>query len=1082
MKIIMGRPHRLPEELARRAGEAIRRGKRALVLVPSQETLRTELMILDELGLEGSFQIEVLSPARLRERVFERAGRPRRTVLDERGKRMVLCGILEEERENLRVYARTAVCGPEHLAALLSELIACLKLSGQDAETALRKAQDFPEPLRGKMTELARLYARYEERLAGRLTDAEELLFEEEKRLPLSRVTEDAEVFAAGFDVVTPSLARQLVMLARETEVSLFIESDRNAAPDGSLFAPVNASLERLAEEAGKAGLSCEKIRVESGLRAAEEIAHLERNLFALGGKALEGEPRSVRLIAASSPLREAHLICSAMRRLLFSGVQSQDIAVMYPAGSPCAALLPPVAARYGLSVYLAEKRPAAGHPLVRYSLAALALAGEGTWRVPEFAECAKSGFTGLSDEEADRLVAYCESMELRGSQLTRPFVYRMDASMTDEQLLSLENSRRKVAEPILAFRKRLRGAEGRDAVLSACLDHLSAIGALPTLEAMCAELAGKGFESEAQDCLQIWNALMDTMDQLHETLPESASADLVRRLLSGGLSALSLSALPPAEGAVLCGEIGNLRPGQIRHLFLAGMNDREGSEPGGFFTADERARLEKSGVYLGFSVRERAALSSLDLLKAMSSAGERLTVSFSRSDESGRALREGEGIRALRRCFHGLRESGGTEEELRAMLAASGPAAESLCLYAQDLSKKGNEPAADFAGVAAALYATEQGKRDLTAALLQMEKKPKGRLSPAVSRALYGERGETVSATRMETFAACPFLYYTSYGLRLRQRREKAADPGTVGTLMHEAMEKFLAAAAAHPAFPALPEEVAESLCREADRDLIAAWRKSPYGESRRGEAMAERISRRIFRSARSMLRQFEEGGFRPLRGELAFGDGDVPPLVIDLPDSSAVFLRGRIDRVDLADLPGGGRAIRIVDYKSGKKKPDPVRLYCGLQLQLALYMAAALSVLPGTEPAGFCYCRLSDPKPSSDTRDPKEAECLIEAEMRPEGLFVGAPDGKKKNRVTREEMAAILRFAREKAAELALQAASGVIDALPFGDGDDMPCGNCAARAVCGFDPTLHPRRNPPAITWKEIAENGSVSVSNP
>ena len=230
MKIITGRPHRLTEELIRRVGEAIGKGVRAIVLVPSQDTLRTELAILDGLDLSGSFQLDVLSPARFRERVFDSAGRPRKTVLDERGKRMALCGILDQEREHLRVYAKAAAGGLEHLAGLLSELIACLKLSGRDAESVLRAAREYPEPLRQKMTELGSLYARYEEFLQGRLADSEDLLREEEKRLSLSRVTEGAEVFAAGFDMLTPAFSRQLVMIARETEVSLFVESDREQA------------------------------------------------------------------------------------------------------------------------------------------------------------------------------------------------------------------------------------------------------------------------------------------------------------------------------------------------------------------------------------------------------------------------------------------------------------------------------------------------------------------------------------------------------------------------------------------------------------------------------------------------------------------------------------------------------------------------------------------------------------------------------------------------------------------------------------------------------------------------------------
>ena len=1073
MKIITGRPCRLTEELIRRVGETIGREKRALILVPSQETLRTELQILDGLGLSGSFQLDVLSPARLRERVFERAGRPDRTVLNEQGKRMVLCGILEEERENLSVYAKAAAGGPEHLAALLSQLISCLKLSGQDPETALARAEVYPSPLREKMTELARLYAHYEARIAGRLTDAEELLFEEERRLAASAVTQGAEVFASGFDLAAPAFARQLLMLARETEVSLFLESDRNAAPDGRLFAPVNRSIERLCAAARQAGIPTERIHVTPPLRSSEAIARLESGLFALGAAPAPDAPEGIRFLTASNPLREAHLVCSDLRRRLAAGEDPATLAVQYPAGSPARALLPAVAKRYGIAVYQAEKRPAASHPLLVYLLSALQMAGEGGFRMPEFTECVKSGFAGLDRDRADRLVTYCESMQLRGYQLNRPLRYRADDSMTEEELSALEEDRKTAAEPIARFASRLRASRGRDEAIAACLTLLSEIGALRTLENMRSELTEKGFPSEAQDCAQLWNALMDTFDQLHETLPESASAHLVRRLLRSGLSALFLSAIPPAAGSVLCGAIGNLRCGRVRRLYMMGMNDMEGSEPAGFFTRRERAILEEGGVYLGPSSRETAALSQLDVLKTLSCATDTLWISCPRSDESGRALREGEAVLSLRRLFPVLPEEGGAREELRAMLSAPGPAAEAIAMHAREAAREGAGADPDFAGAAAALYATREGKQDLNAALLAMEERPALRLDLEISRALYGKTREVVSVSRLETFASCPFLYYFSYGLRPRPPRGRDADPGPVGTLMHGIMERFLLAASAHPAFPSIPRGEAEVLCREAERDLISAWRRSPYGESPRGQAMARRISRRVFRSAEAMLRQFEQEGYRPLRGEMTFGEGEIPPMILDLPDGGAVFLRGRIDRVDFSPLPEGGQVIRIVDYKSGRKKPDPAEIYCGAQLQLALYMAAALSVLPGTRPAGFCYARLADPILSSGTRDPEEARRLMEKEMRPEGLFVGQAEGKKKNGVTEEEMAAILRFARQKAAELAMAAASGITDASPLTDGKELTCSGCAARAVCGFDPARHSAREMPPVTWQDVAQ---------
>ena len=98
MEILTARPRRLDAELIRRVGLHIRENERCMVLVPSQETLRTELLLMEGLSLPGSFLIDVLSPGRLRERIFERAGRPARTPFDETGKRMVLCAALEAEQ------------------------------------------------------------------------------------------------------------------------------------------------------------------------------------------------------------------------------------------------------------------------------------------------------------------------------------------------------------------------------------------------------------------------------------------------------------------------------------------------------------------------------------------------------------------------------------------------------------------------------------------------------------------------------------------------------------------------------------------------------------------------------------------------------------------------------------------------------------------------------------------------------------------------------------------------------------------------------------------------------------------------
>ncbi len=64
-----------------------------------------------------------------------------------------------------------------------------------------------------------------------------------------------------------------------------------------------------------------------------------------------------------------------------------------------------------------------------------------------------------------------------------------------------------------------------------------------------------------------------------------------------------------------------------------------------------------------------------------------------------------------------------------------------------------------------------------------------------------------------------------------------------------------------------------------------------------------------------------------------------------LPLSGDEAVHLRGRIDRMDLCE-DEEAVYVKIIDYKSGSTAFDLTSLYYGLQLQLVVYMDAALEM----------------------------------------------------------------------------------------------------------------------------------------
>jgi len=1082
MRIITARPHRLLEHVIAEIGRLSGQEQRCMLLVPSQFTLQAEIEVMGQLGLSGTFLIDVLSPGRLQERVFERAGRPDRTIFDEQGKCMVLAQIIEAEKENLSVYRSTAESGQQGLAGRMSALIADFKRSGktaQDIEASLAAMDESARRTSAarKLADAARIYAAYEQRMEGKLSDAEDISREMLTRLPRSGVLEGRHVFIYGFDMITPTFAQQITEMAKlAASLTLAVETDKNAAPDGRFFAPVNLSLSRLRAMAEEAGIACGEERITSALHAHADIRALESGLYALGAKPQDAAPEAIELLSVSSARQEVHILAARIRKMLMEGADPAEMAVVYPRGGGYAPLLAAILPQYGVSAYIAEKRPAGAHPLCRFVVAALAVVAAG-FRTADVIECIRSGFMRLDQQEADALCAYLEGTDVRGERFTRPFTYVKNGN--DETLAALNASREAAAAPLLAFKVRMRAADSADDTVAAVLALLEDVQAFDTLAAMRGDLTAAGLESEAEDCAQVWNALMDTLDQLHALLGgRSAAAKLTMKLLENGLSALSLSALPPADGSVICGEIGNVRPPRLKTLFALGMNDSAAQGGGGLFTPQEQSEAAAAtGAYLGMSPMEREALYQLDELKMLSSAGEKLFVSYALADETGKALREGAAVSGLKRLFPQLRVSGGlVSKERESMLTAPGAAAEALAAHLSDAAD--GAPLEDiYLQAYAALAKTQEGQEKLLAVTRRLGEKGRRELTSAQARALYGR--PVMSVSRLETFAQCPYRHFVRYGLSPEEPQEPGVDRAELGTLYHEAAERFTRRAAALPQFPEISSEVCEKIMDEAISPLLDAWKKSPLGETARGEAVARRIRRTAQRAGKNIVAQYAGSRFVPVDQEMIFGQKGAAPITLELADGTFVYLQGRIDRIDVLD----GTHLRVVDYKSGAKQFDPTMVYYGMQLQLLLYLAAALHELPGMHAGGLFYCRIADPTIKTESRIREEVERQIAKKLSLAGISLsdvqvlsaqsahhaamitkeGKPSGTYRGQMaTGEELDAMVAFARRKAAQLAGSAYAGEIENYPAVYGTFSACGYCRYSAICGFDPAAGRRKH--------------------
>jgi len=1091
--VLTGRSHRLWPRVAEEMGLVhADEASRLLLLTPDQYTLQAELELTERLKLPGLLRIEVLSPSRLTERVFQLAGSPSRVRIDGRGKSMVLADVIRQAKGKLSYYS--AAAGRRGFVERLSICIGDFKKAGMTPGEVrdLAQAMDGGDGLRDKLLDIALLFELYQQRLHGAFLDGEDVQDALLNRLPSSGVVSGAHVWIYGFDLISPQFARQIAAMARESaslRVALTLEGE--SARDGRIFAPPRETLARLARHFDSEGLFWAHERVMTPLPSAPAIAHLEAELFASPQNAYPGKPKGVALWAAANPYDEAMRTAAAMRMFAAKdGIRFDEMAVVVGDLDGYTGAIESAFSRSDVPFHLARKRPALWHPLLRAWLAALRCGARG-WRTEDAIDWIKSGFSGLSRDEAELLENYALENGLRGKKWLR----RIDD-------MTLEAIRARFAGPMLALQERLRDATDATETLSAAYSILADVDAYTTLAGWESALQVMGRREEAADCAQAWRLMLGTLDQLHallggSRLPMSSIAEIIE----SGLSSAELGAVPQRPGTAQVGQLGHIKiGGKCRVLFLLGMQDGVLSSPAASLLSD--AEIEKTGHDAAFGLRGDALsqILQINLLDTLAAPTERLYISHARAGVDGSAQRPAAVLTVIKRLFPGMEERGGLSRgELK--WHAPGAALDALGGALREALDRGKMPTDDARNAAAWLLQNaathEAAGRVLRALTEEQAVQP---LPKAAARALYGKAQTSVS--RLESFAHCPYWHFISYGLRPMERRDPTPKGIEIGSFYHRAMEGFTASAAAHAEWPSISRETCDVLMDEALAPLRAQW--ALLSENAMLRAAGDGFCRVAKRAAWTYTDQMRRGRFKTEVCEARFGIGEaLPPIPLELPDGERRFLEGRIDRIDFYE-EDGERWLRVVDYKSGDTSLDPAKVYGGLQLQLMLYLMAALSAFDAVKPAGAFYSRMDDPLILTDGRDIDLIEQKIAQEMRLSGILVsdlkavrameGGDAMLKKDGTPRqdagtasaEELAALMRHAHALAAEISGQILNGDIGKRPAQKDGFRACDWCDCHAACSFDPKAKGARAKKLrrMTREEMlarvrAEHGAESV---
>ncbi len=1067
-----------------------------LVVVPEQFTMQTQRKLVDLSTNHAIMNIDVLSFQRLAYRVFDEMGIGNLQILEETGKNLVLRKVAQEQADKL-----TVLKGNMHRMGYIGEVKSFISELMQynispDELAGYMNDELFSTVLSAKLKDVHVMYEGFTEFLKGHYITAEELLHVLISMAEESQILKDSVLVLdefTGFTPVQVELLRKLMPICNEIWVSLTIDEKENffhSKGVQELFDMPKKTIRVLMELAQQTHTEVlDPVVITGGekkrFKDAPALYFMEQNLFRSSYQRKFDATDEIQLFSIKNPKDELTWAARKINELVQEkGYRYRDIAVVSGDVETYGNYAEQVCRKYKIPYFLDTTKEVLFHPFIEFIRAILEVISN-DFSYNSVMRLLRTGYCGLEQNEIDKLENYLLAIGIRGKNMWSKRWLRLPKNEKIYDLEALETIRQKMMDsfsPVLEAFEKKADVETQVKALYAYIVSLDVEKQLFEREK---ELLEAGEQAKSKEYGQIYRIVMDLFQKCISILgKEYLSIYELQEILDSGFEAAKVAVLPPSYDSVTIGDIERTRLNHVKVLIFLGVN--EGIVPkainqGGIISQYEREALEQADMALAPGAREQAFIQKFYLYLNMTKPSHQLYLTYSRVDTEGKALRPSYLIRTMLRMFPNMQVH--EVDEIESLLDASTVEA------AKDYFLAGERGPEWYALAKCFMESDNEQIRAKSRAILdafyyQYNHDP---ISHVVAEAIYGKNIEG-SVTRLEKFARCAYAHFLSYGLKLKEREESGFESVDMGNLYHAAVEIYSnKLAESRYDWFTVPEDIRDDFAQNAMEEAILAYPNLSIYATEEDAHQAKRMSHIFKQTIWALTTQVRKGKFVPNDFEVAFSKADhLDALSFDLEQGNKVQLKGRIDRLDTC-IDDNRLYVKIIDYKTGNTKFDLLKLYHGLQLQLVVYMNAAMElekknhetkeILPG----GLFYYHIDDPVIEvTGAVDETEFRQAVLKELKPDGLvnseetiyrsmdedFEDKSDvipveikksgelSARSSVATSEEFAILAEHVNHSIVRMGNDIYKGNVKVAPYVEGQTSSCDYCPYKAICGFD----------------------------
>lgn len=1099
-----------------------------IIIVPEQFSMETQRDIVSLHPQNGVMNIDIVSFARLAYRVFEEIGARQLPVLDDTGKNLILRKVMENHKKGLKLYA-SKMNTPGFVSEIKSVISEFYQYGIQEKQmdVMFEAAKNRPMLL-AKLKDIDTIRRGFQNYIEEKYITKEEILDVLCNVLSQSKIIPKSIICLDGFTGFTPiqyKLIGLLMKLSKEVRITVTLDPREKANVifgEQELFYTSKNMIFHLMDLAEEVGIKQEesvvlKEEIPYRFRECMALAMLEKNLFRYPNHSYAKEQEAISIHVARNPRQEAEFMAREIWKLIREkGYRYRDIAVITGDMEQYADIVRDIFFEHSLPCFIDHKTSIMGNPFVEFLRSALEIIRD-DFSYESVFRFLRSSMTGMKREDIDNLENYCIALGIRGNKKWQKQWVKSYKKEEELDLNYINGLREQVLKSILPLWTVWKGKENTvREKMTALYQFVERHQIQQKLSAYEEEFQKQKKLALAKEYKQTFRLVIELFDKVVELLgDEVISIKELTAILDSGFEEIKVGLIPPALDQIMVGDMERTRLKRVKALFFIGMNDGiipKNMSKGGILSEQERQALKESEVELSPTGKENAYTQRFYLYLNLTKPSEKLYLSYSKTSSEGNAIRPSYFIGTMKKLFPRIRE---VDEEIDcpSMNYITTPEG-ALAYWVEGLDEIGQQVQKKEWKELYSWYLRSENWKERIKALVNAAfyENKESKIGKLAAKSLYGPQAFN-SVTRLEKYAACAFAHFLNYGLRLERRKEYELLSIDLGNMFHNTIERYSKKLKEqHLSFSGIEEEQRKRLVKESLEEVATDYGNNILQSNARNAYLMERLERISDRTAWALGEQLKRGEFMPVDYEVSFNEADeLEALTFPLEDGSSMKLKGRIDRMDLYE-DEKNVYVKIIDYKSGSTTFDLSSVYYGLQMQLVVYLDAAVEAEKKKHPdkmvipAGIFYYNIKDPVVEIETPDTTEKEIrdLILKELRMNGLvnekeeIVSLMDktidkksdvipvsynkegvSKTSSVVTEEQFQSLSSYVRRKIKNMGEEIFSGSTEINPYEKGQKRACDFCEYRFVCGFDERLagyeyHRLKDlKPEDIWKMIDE---------